>query len=150
MKRQITGILAASTAAPYLGTLSLLIHGAFGSSHSSHSLFTEDFIEILVFLLTFGTLGLFFYGLPLFLASSIAALILYALKAEKPALPICLGSLVGLCFGAFLTASNIQDEWLLVLGCFVSGAICGWIYWHIAIGGRPALVPGQALPGRQQ
>ncbi|WP_112661860.1 hypothetical protein [Microvirga flavescens] len=137
MKRQITGIIAASAAAPYLGTLSLLIHGVFDSSHSPHSLHAEDFIESFVLVLSFGTLGLLIYGLPLLLAFSIAALILDVLKAEKPSLPICLGSLIGLCFGAFLMASSIQDEWPLLLVCLVSGTICGGIYWLIAYGGSP-------------
>ncbi len=133
MKRQISGILAASAAAPYLGTLAFLIQGVFGSSHSSHSLYAPDVIEGFVLVLTFGTLGLLIYGLPLILSSSIAALILHALKAEKPALPICLGSLAGLGFGVFLTAPYIQDEWPLLLGCFTSGVICGWIYWRVAV-----------------
>ncbi|MCG7394640.1 hypothetical protein MHY87_17180 [Microvirga sp. ACRRW] len=84
-------------------------------------------------MLTFGSLGLLIYGLPLILAFSIAALILHAIKAERSALPVCLGSLIGLCFGAFFAASDMQDEWPLFLGCFVSGAICGWIYWRIAL-----------------
>jgi hypothetical protein len=137
MKRQITGILAASAAVPYLGTLFLLLHGVFGSSRSPHSLYAGDFSESLVLLLSFGTLGLLIYGLPLILAFSIAALISHAFKAGKPALPIFLGSLIGWCLGTFLSTSNIRDEWPLLLGCFISGTIGGWIYWRIAIKPTP-------------
>ncbi len=132
MKRQVTGILAASAAAPYLGTLSFLIDGVFGPSHSSHLLYAGEVSEGLVLVLTFGTLGLLIYGLPLILASSIAAAILHVLKAEKPALPIGLGSLAGLSFAGFLMESTLQEGWLLLMGCFISGAICGWIYWRVA------------------
>ncbi|WP_243370025.1 hypothetical protein [Microvirga solisilvae] len=126
MDRQIKGIVGTTIAAPYtvllLASLSLILTGNKDPSDLLQWQFYEDLFAL-------GTMGLLWSALPTLFLSLIAAGILNMLKLRSPAGPIAVGMIIGLCFGAFLGSANIELMILLSL----SGAICGWIYWRIAI-----------------
>ncbi|MCG7394642.1 hypothetical protein MHY87_17190 [Microvirga sp. ACRRW] len=129
MTRQILGILAASVAAPYLGAVSLGISIAL-SAPAMPSL--DGIAKFFIGIAFIGTFGLVLYGLPVLGVAIIAALILYALDARSIMAAAIPASIIGACFGILLTAPNF-DDWPLIPGCFISGFICGWIYWRIAL-----------------
>jgi hypothetical protein len=142
MKRRILGILAASAVAPYLGAASFLVSMAL----KDPSLPTiESAAEFFTGIMMFGTAGLIIYGIPVLAFVAIAALVLHALDAHSPLIITAIASLVGLCFGLFLTSPDFH-EWSVIPSAFISAAICGWIYWRIALrqtpdGNRPITTP---------
>jgi hypothetical protein len=128
----ILGIFAASAVAPYLGaTCHLVSMGLRDPGLPSLQTAVEFFPGIVMF----GTVGLFLYGTPVLAAVATAALVLHALDARSPFFVTAITSLMGLCFGLYMTSPNF-DEWPLIPSAFISAAICGWIYWRIAIRGE--------------
>jgi len=134
MDRQIKGIIAAALAAPYVAIFLMASRVVILEHDDQAALFTKDFYEDVAFL---GTIGLFYAGVPTLILSLIAAGILNLLKLRSAKASMLTGSVVGLIFGTFFSASSFRDNTHLMLIFTVSGAICGWIYWRIAIGRTP-------------
>lgn len=142
MKRYVLGVITASAAAPYLVAASLGISVALESQNWSA---LEGLIDLLIGMVFFGTFGLLIYGLPVLAFAVFAALILYAFDIRSIIVIVATASIIGLCFGLLLLLQNF-DNWPLILGCVISGAVCGWIYWRIAIrqtpdNARPIIIP---------
>lgn len=129
MDRQIKGIVAATLAAPYIATLLMALRIVIFEHRNPNALFTERFYDDIALL---GTVGLFYSGVPTMILSLIAAGILNMLKLRSAVSSLLIGSIVGLAFGAFLSATSFRDNVHLMLIFTASGAICGWIYWLIA------------------
>ncbi|KLK92093.1 hypothetical protein AA309_16935 [Microvirga vignae] len=134
MDRQLKGIVAATLAAPYVASLLMALRIVIFEYRSANALFTERFYGDIALL---GTIGLFYAGLPTLILSLIAASILNMLKLRSVASSLLFGSVVGSAFGLFLSASSFRDNVHLMLIFAASGAICGWIYWRIAIRRTP-------------
>jgi len=134
MDRQIKGIVAATLAAPYVASLLMALRIVISEQRSPDALFTERFYDDIALL---GTVGLFYSALPTLFLSLIAAAILNMLKLRSALSSLLIGLVVGLTFGAFFSASSFRDNIHLMLIFAVSGAICGWIYWLIAIRRTP-------------
>jgi hypothetical protein len=132
VRRHILGILAATVAAPYLVlfllSFSLLIQG--GSAGLEGPL---DLIKTL----PLGTFALLMYGSPLLILSSLLAALLNALGWRSQWAIILGGATLGLCFMHLLFSSSYEPGKtgfpVLSIGA-ICGAVCGWIYWRIAIG----------------
>jgi len=90
---------------------------------------TEFFEDVLAL----GTIGLFYACMPTLVLSLIAAGLLNLLAMKSSTSAILAGSLVGLSFGAIFSVGDISGNWHLAVSFTLSGAICGWIYWLIAI-----------------
>lgn len=135
MDRQIKGIVAATLAAPYVAGLLMTLRIIIIFEHKTlYPLFTARFYDDIAFL---GSVGLLYVGLPTLMLSLVADAILNMLKLRSALSSLLMGSVVGLAFGSFLSASSFRDNIHLVLIFTTSGAICGWIYWHIAIRQTP-------------
>jgi hypothetical protein len=125
----------ATVAAPYLVTLpgfSLsMINGSYGLT---------DFL----FGIWVATGALMFFGIPVLILAGICAAILHRLKLQTRGWCMLGGAGVGLGFLGLIqllpgTTMNI-GFWplvLVVLETLLPGALCGWIYWRIAIGRTP-------------
>jgi hypothetical protein len=103
MKRQILGVLAASAAAPFLGAVSLYATVILISLNSSGLPSLGDFAEALMAVLFIGFAGIVVYGIPLLLASSIAAPVVSGFSTRSAALAIGIGAVIGLRFGVYIT-----------------------------------------------
>jgi hypothetical protein len=137
MKRHIWGIIAATAAAPYIAGLligfyvelvDVVRHGE-----------PLELPSLLKFL-PISTVVLTVAGIPILILSALCAALLNAAEWRTRRASIVAGSLTGFCFIALLTSSpaNLGDEWLYALAIGAPpGAICGWIYWRIAIRQTP-------------
>lgn len=134
MDRQIKGIIAATLAAPYVASLLMALWIVLFEPRVPDPFFAERLFKDVIFL---GTVGLLYAGLPILILALIGAGILNGLKLRSGVASLFSGSIVGLIFGAFFNASGLRDNIHLTLIFVVSGAICGWIYWAIAIGRTP-------------
>jgi hypothetical protein len=134
MDREIGGILGASLAAPYVVVM-LLPLIAIGAGLEDHGIILKArFYEDLLLL---GTAGLMMSIVPTLILSMLMAGTLHSLKAHSCPGAILGGSLVRLCFGAVFGSSSVMQSWSLMLAFPLSSAICGGIYWQIAIGRTP-------------
>jgi hypothetical protein len=127
--RQLAALLAASAAAPYLTSLFLSLHLL--NSHGITSV--GDAFEFVA--------GLVIYGIPITLAASIFGTILIAMGLYHRITAIIFGAALGGAFQLGLTTLTDpgrrgNDFWPYLISMTFSGAICGWIYWRIATGGR--------------
>jgi hypothetical protein len=87
--------------------------------------------------ISLGTFALLFFGFPLLLVSSVLAFALSRLSCHPPLwLPIMVGSVLGPCFISAIFSESLEKIWIYLISGALAGAICGWIYWRIAI--RPA------------
>ncbi len=136
MRRHILGVIASATAAPYLVAAGLGITVSLESPKPSAF---ENIVDLLIGTVLFGTFGLLIYGLPVLAFGIFAALIFYAFDIRSITVVATVGSIIGLCFGLLLILQN-DDNWPLIPGCLISGAICGWIYWRIAIHDKSSAV----------
>lgn len=132
MRRRILGVLAATASAPYLGAASFLISEELKDPNLPS---IESAAEFFAGIVMFGTAGLIIYGIPVLAVVAIAALVLHVLDADSLFVITAIASLIGLCFGLFLTAPDFR-EWPIAPSAFISAAICGWIYWRIAMSNR--------------
>jgi hypothetical protein len=85
----------------------------------------------------FGTYGLILFGLPVFAGASTAALILHVLKVKSLVWAIIMGAITGLLCGLYIILPRFENDWVILPSFPSSGAICGWIYWRIAIRRTP-------------
>ena len=130
MQRHILGVVTATIAAPYLVSLvdyllTLMINGP--------KSFTGLIDSILL-----GSNGLLLFGVPTLVLASICAAILHRLKLRTRGWCMLGGAGVGLGSLGIMVLSvgiDIGIPWLLLM--LLSGALCGWIYWRIAIARTP-------------
>jgi len=133
--RQLKGIVGATIAGPYLAAFFLSLLIMLREHDNPYGLLETEFYEFVLFS---GTIGLLYTCIPTLILSLIAAMILSLLRWSPFTKALTAGSLIGLCFGAFLSASDFSSNWHLMAIFLLSGAICGWIYWRIAIQRTPS------------
>ncbi|MFC4170700.1 hypothetical protein ACFOYU_01300 [Microvirga sp. GCM10011540] len=116
MKHHLLGLFAASVTAPYLIVLLMIL---FGRDLPYDPAINDTALH--------GTAGLLVFGLPLFAASCLTALVLATAGWTSRSSAVFGGAVLGFCFIATVVGVGT--------GTFIgalSGAICGWIYWAIA------------------
>ena len=130
MQRHILGVVTATIAAPYLVSLvdylsALMIDGP------------KSFMGLIDSILL-GTNGLLFFGIPTLVLASICAAILHRLKLRTRGWCMLGGAGVGLgSLGIMVLSVGIDIGIPQLLLMSLSGALCGWIYWRIAIRRTP-------------
>jgi len=142
MLRITGGILAASLAAPYVASFFITILMALAGASTGTSLLfgapssPGGLLDLFKFLVI-GTFGAMMFGLPILLGASIVAFVLhaFALHTKRPA--VASGGGIGCVSLTLLFVQERSDAWIFPLAGLVSGAICGWIYWRIAIRQTP-------------
>jgi len=110
--RHILGVVAVTLAAPYL-----IILAGF--------LFNKEGGPDPLFLIHVATVGLVLLGPPTLVLAGICAAILHRLKLQTRSWCMLGGAGVSLVFLGVLEG--------LMLHLLLSGAVCGWIYWRIAL-----------------
>ncbi|SCY18774.1 hypothetical protein [Microvirga guangxiensis] len=141
MDRQIKGIVGATLAAPYIATILLALPPII--LENPLRLFEIGFYESV---LALGTIGLFWSIVPTLILSLLVAGVLNLQRLRSPMASALAGLAIGLCFGTFFSSSNFDSNWHVMLTFCISGAICGWIYWRIAVRGRSP-DPADPQPG---
>ncbi len=135
MRRHVLGLVAATVAAPYLVLLPSALLLEFNDVASYGESF--DVLDVLKFL-PLGTMTLAFCGIPLLIVAAICAALFNFFQCRTKWTPMLAGALLGFCFVTILTSPPSSEDWLTILAIStLPGAICGWIYWRIAIG-RPS------------
>lgn len=131
MKRHIWGVLAATVVAPYLTAfLWCLLGFAAGGIYGVKEPF--DILKAI----PLGTFGLLLFGTPLLVFTSLCAALVNAMGARSWHISVLSGAIPGLGFMIALYVRTLdydKDAAILLISGLVSGAICGWIYWRIAI-----------------
>jgi hypothetical protein len=137
MKRHVWGVLAATLVAPYLVGLMMGLFVEFDDMVNHGESF--DVLELLDFLFI-STGVLIIAGVPLLIVASFWIALLDLCKCRTKLGPILAGIITGVCSVTVLVSGRpITGEfWVLALATSsLSGAICGWIYWRIAIRQTP-------------
>ncbi len=140
MRRAIAGVVAANVAAP---CLFLLLSGMY-SALSEPGSFSE--ITIVSFIVWGYSL---YAGILLALKTTLPISLLLAIIGDSLGLRSLWVHLsgaiaVGIGFALFLNDWTLPEDpggQRLFLPCIVIGAICGWIYWRIAIKQTPHTLP---------
>ena len=129
MRRHIFGVAAATVAAPYLVVFTIYPLGIMlANAADSLTLFE---------LLKYGTLALSGAALPVLVLSGICAAILNRLGVRSKWWMMASGAGLGLASFALVLSQptlSSSDHRPAALSLSLSGALCGWIYWRIAIG----------------
>jgi hypothetical protein len=136
--RQIVGLLAASAMAPYVTIFIVLgLEPVFQIDLLSIELASP--LDLFKFVLLASVVAISF-GPVIALLASLVALGLNALRWQARWIIVTSGSLFGLCInGAVFSGLALSSTPQLArYGCFVAagalaGAICGWLYWRIAL-----------------
>jgi hypothetical protein len=138
MKRRILGILAATFAAPCLIMLWVQLFDIFFGLKYEHSN-DPTLFDVILKVIVVGAIVYLLFGIPLLLLSSLLAWLLHVSGSTTRLPAVAAGALLGELFAAFFaTMNNKSDDaslWLAFAGC---GALCGWIYWRIALRGQAA------------
>jgi hypothetical protein len=135
MVRTVGALLAATLAGPYTYLLlSWLTNFALDPSVPS----LEASIMALPMLMFMGTVGLVLAGVPALLLGASALGFAWKLGLYSRRYAVSAGAIIGSGFAALYLDSEFQSETVqsVIIGA-LSGAICGWIYWRIAIGRTP-------------
>lgn len=80
----------------------------------------------------FGTIGLMIFGIPLLILASLCAMVANSVRRPTWRGPVLGGMILGVGSMVALFADDREFIPFLMAGA-LSGAICGWIYWAIAI-----------------
>ncbi len=141
MHRHVLGVVSATLAAPYLVMLAPYL--------LSSPVNRLDGFGDLRLASRLATGGLVLLGLPTLILASICAAILHRLEIRAKGWCMLGGAGVGLgSFGVMVSLTGASMEissWrllMIVLDNLLSGAVCGWIYWRIALGPRPRETAG--------
>jgi hypothetical protein len=136
MMPHVVGVLAATAVAPYLCFLTIILLRVFPDDFDR----IAGFLPLIKLVTAVGTLALSTMAIPLLIFAGMVIAGLNSLGCRSRWQYMVGGGIFGLCFlGVFVLATpsyNLGDFYILVPGA-LSGAICGWIYWRIAMGGRP-------------
>jgi small-conductance mechanosensitive channel len=134
MLRAIGGLFAASLVAPYLASFLITLFLAIFDhvSRNDALLARPSPVDELLGVLNvpfLGTIGLAMFGLPILLVAAIVALALdiFGLRSKRHSV-IGGGGLGGLFLGLLFSGS-----WIPLVAGLLTGAVCGWIYWRIAL-----------------
>ncbi len=130
MLRHVLGVLAATIAAPYVASLALVL----SELPSKGIPDPQDLGGLIFILLFFGTYDVIVFGVPTLLIGSLLGAVLAKFKLQAPWHVALASSIVGLTFLGFLFGVGESSGARFLLGA-PTGAICGWIYWRIAIRG---------------
>ena len=129
MRRRILALLTACAAAPYLTVLFMLIADlSYGGGPGIKS--PLDLLKAV----PLGTFALLLLGLPLVCGASLLAFVLHGRRWERRWHLVLAACVLGSCFVRLM----FSDELNHLLEGGLAGAICGWIYWRIAIKRTPA------------
>lgn len=136
MKRRILGAAIASATAPFSVMVFLTVLDLFLQGDGQPLWGRGNFINII----PYGFIALFLFAIPLALLALIGGLLGLALERLgflSPLPYIVCGALTGLGFLVFVMEGSLlpPDNWPGFAIC-LSGALCGWIYWRIALRGR--------------
>jgi hypothetical protein len=125
--RHIFGIIVATAAAPYI-TVALIF---------SFTSFAADATlgEALAGALWGGSLALLFVGIPILFVSTLLSAVVKHLGRHALLGSVLSGAMTGSGFMIFLFWNALPSSGgKLNVGCgAAAGAICGWIYWVIAL-----------------
>lgn len=131
MTRRIVALLTACAAAPYLTVLFMLIIDlAYGEKGAE---FPLDLLKAV----PLGTFALLLLGLPLVCAASLLAAILHGGGWEARWHCTTAACLLGSCFVGLVFSEELTKSLAPLIQGGLAGAICGWIYWKIAIKRTP-------------
>jgi hypothetical protein len=142
MLRTVGAILAASLAAPYVASLLIHVLTALVGASTETSLllaapsYFDGFLDLLKFLVI-GTFGAMMFGVPIILGASLVACALHVFALHTKRYVIASGSGLGCVSLTLLFVQERSDPWIYPMAGLLSGAICGWVYWRIAIGRTP-------------
>ncbi|MCG7394643.1 hypothetical protein MHY87_17195 [Microvirga sp. ACRRW] len=126
MERIVAGVITASLLAPFVFALFILLLVV---------TFVHDFpfeLELLYGVLFVSLGALIEYGFVLFPASAVIAYGLYRFGIRSPWPPIFCGAALGPTLTLLMSPHILGIEWISLLA-ILPGAICGWIYWRIAL-----------------
>ncbi|WP_262030344.1 hypothetical protein [Microvirga sp. Mcv34] len=123
------GLLVATIAAPYL---CLLFTALF-----QNGLADARISDALGFAIGAGTIALLWFGVPVFLIGGLVSGWLEALGLRSRKAMITGGAALGCSFLAPFLLIAQKDDWIFPVAGMLAGAICGWIYWLIAIRQKP-------------
>lgn len=133
-KRESLGLVVAIAAAPYL-TVFLALLKAF----LEYGPWTIGGVpSLVVATLVVGTYGLVLFGPVVAFVVCVLAIPLIRRGFHHPAVTIAFGVAVGAAFS--LVPAYYADRfesWTPPIEVALAGALCGWIYWLIAIGRTP-------------
>lgn len=133
MKHRLLGILAANLAAPYLTALFMALFDLLFSD----AVWMKEPLDLLKSGVI-GTFGLILFGLPLLLISAVLALALQGLSCSSRWHAMVSAGVLGFVFmTVVLISEGLHESWSYLVAGGCSGAICGWIYWRIAIRRTP-------------
>jgi hypothetical protein len=131
MVRTVGALLAATLAGPYIflllsGMMNFVLKPAIPSLETS--------ILALPMLMFMGTIGLILFGVPALLLGAAMLGLSWKMGFYSRRYAVCAGAIIASGLAALHLDSEFQSEIVqsLILGA-LSGAICGWIYWRIAL-----------------
>jgi hypothetical protein len=129
MTRRIVALLTACAAAPCLTVLFMLIVDlAYGGEPSVES--SLDLLKAA----PLGTFALLLLGLPFVCAARLLAAILHGGGWETRWHFTTTACLLGSCFVGLVFSEKLTKSLAPMIQGGLAGAICGWIYWRIALG----------------
>ena len=146
MLRRFWGLVAATAAAPFLTSLFMGLHLL--GAHGIRSF--DDAVGFVAAVLFLGTAGLVIYSLPIAITASLLSAFASGMDLTDRIVAMATGAALGatFCLGIDLAAGSEQfgsEFWQNLISMTPSGAICGWIYWRIAIRRTPG--NGHAIDG---
>ena len=142
MLRMMGAILAASLAVPYAASFFIYALIALVGACTDTNLllgapsYLDGFLDLLKFLVI-GTFGAMMFGVPIILGASLVACALHVFALHTKRYVIASGSGLGCVSLTLLFVQERSDAWIYPMAGLISGAICGWVYWRIAIGRTP-------------
>ncbi|MCG7394639.1 hypothetical protein MHY87_17175 [Microvirga sp. ACRRW] len=128
MARQLLAIFATSLACAYI--IQLFDIAASGG-------FQINVFKTLIEILVLGTVIYLHFFIPLLLLSVLLVLFLAFLRCHSMHCSFFGGGLFGFSLVSGLVLAGIEQGWELPPLGGLCGAVCGWVYWLIATGGRP-------------
>jgi hypothetical protein len=135
MRRTLLGLFVASFAAPYLVMTFLGLFTFIGDGFTSSARFFDA-----VFI--WGSFGALVFSVPTALLALVLALLLRISGLYSCQSVVVVGAALGTCFVGRIFLSTTEVVQASLSGT-LSGAICGWIYWRIAIGSKRPLASPQ-------
>lgn len=143
MWRRFLGILAATVAAPYLVVFLWSLYGLL----SGESVGLKEPLDLLK-TIPLGTGALLMFGIPLLILAGICAALVHIVEQPTWRGPVLGGATLGLGFVAAIFGRSVEpdaDTVAMLASGLCSGAICGWIYWAIALRRQPGTVAAAPL-----
>lgn len=145
VKRTLAAILSSTISYPYAWCFFYLLSG--GKIGGRMAMASSEGIRDLPDSLEWGTIGLLVVGIPILVIMGLFALMLHALQIRSAFAVIACGAVAS--FAAMMLAVIATDDvprdgflgWVDlpgIAGTICAGAVCGFIYWRIAVRPRAA------------